>query len=72
MPPAQELDAQRLGNGALPDEKVEHRTPESFHEQPLRDRGQRHERPVGAKRPVGGEHVHVRVEVRQIPEGLHE
>jgi hypothetical protein len=41
VPPAQELDAQRLGNGALPDEKVEYRAPESFHEQPLRDRGTR-------------------------------
>jgi hypothetical protein len=56
----------------LPDERVERRTPESFHEQPLRDRGQRHERRVGAERPVGGEHVHMGIEVRQIPEGLHE
>ena len=29
-------------------------------------------RSVWKERPVGGQHVHVRIEVRQVPEGLHE
>ncbi len=28
-------------------------------------------RAIGQERPVGGEHMHVRVEVGQVPEGLH-
>ena len=72
MAPAQELAAQSLGNDTFPDEEAEHRAPKTLHEQPLRDRRQQHERPVRTEGSVGGKDVHVRVEVRQIPEGLHE
>jgi hypothetical protein len=39
---------------------------------PLWNRRQGYECAVCKKRPVGREHVHVRVEVRQVPEALHE
>ena len=41
-------------------------------EQRLGNRRQRHEPPIGQERRVGRQHVHVGVEVRQVPEGLHE
>ena len=41
-------------------------------EQPFRDRRQQHERPLRTESPVGSEHVHVGIKVREIPEGLHE
>ena len=61
-----------LGNDASSDEEPGHRAPKPLHEQALRNRRQRHERPARTESPVGGKDVHVRVEVREIPKGLHE
>jgi len=46
--------------------------PKTLHKERLGNRRQRREPPVGQKRPVCGKYMHMRVEVRQIPEGLHE
>ena len=46
--------------------------PKALGEQRFGHRRQRHEPAIGPKRPTGSEHARVRVEVRQIPEGLHE
>jgi hypothetical protein len=53
-------------------EKLQQRRPKPLHEQLFRHRRQRDEAAIGAKRPVGGEHMHVRVKVHQVAEGMHE
>ena len=72
MPPAQEFAAQFPGNGVFLSQEPEHRAPKRLGKQRLRYRGKRHEPTIRQERSVGGEHMYVRVEVRQIPEGLHE
>ena len=54
------------------DQERKHRAPEALGEQRFGHRRQRDERALGTEHPVGGEHMQVRVEVRQVPEGLHE
>jgi len=49
----------------------EPRAPEAPGKQPLGNRRQRNERAVWTKRPVSGEHMHVSVKVREVPESLH-
>ena len=53
-------------------EELQHRAPKTLHKERLGNRRQRREPPAGQKRPVCGKYMHMRVEVRQIPEGLHE
>ena len=72
LAPAEHAAAQLLGERLLAHEEPQHRAPEGFGKKPLGHRRQRHQPPIGQERPVGGKDVHVRVEVRQIPEGLHE
>ncbi len=68
--PAKEFGAQLPGDGGVLNEKLQRRAPKALGEQRLGHRRQRHEPPIGQERPVGGEHMHVRVEVGQVAEGL--
>jgi hypothetical protein len=70
--PSEEREARALGDRTCSDEVREHGLAQALGEQLLGHRGQGHERAVGAERPVSGEHVDMGVEVRQVPEGLHE
>ncbi len=72
MAPTEELRAQLPGEGVVPDQELQHRAPEALDEKPLWNRRQRDKRSVRKERPLGGKDVNVRVEVRQVPEGLHE
>ena len=61
-----------LRDRALPEQELQDRASKAFGQQTLGDRGKRHEPPLRPERPVGRKHIDVRIEVRQVPEGLHE
>ncbi len=72
MAPAKKLGAQLFGDGVALNEKRQHRASKAPGKQRLGHRRQGDKPAIGQERSVGGEHRHVRVEVGQTPEGLHE
>ena len=72
MGPGEELLPQPLGDRPGLGEEGEHGVLEALLQGGLGHRRQGHEGAVGPERSVGGEHVLMGIEVRQVPEGLHE
>jgi len=66
--PIKDFRAERV----LAHEKLQHRAPKPLDEKRLRHRRQGDNHSIRTECPVSGKHVHVWVEVGQVPEGLHE
>ena len=68
--PAEQLRAQLVRDRALLHQELKHRAPKALGQQRFGHWRTRDERALGTEHPVGGEHMQVRIEVGQIPEGL--
>ncbi len=68
MTPGEHAATKLLRERAVLHQKRKHRAPKAFGEKCLRHGRQRDKAPLGKEGSVGGEHVHMRVEVDQIAE----
>jgi len=72
MAPGEHAAAKLLRERAVLHQKRKHRAPKALGKKCLRYSGQADKAPIGKERPIGGEHVYMRVEVDQVTESLNE